>query len=290
MLGETAEAGHYANVSETILTTMREKLYNSTTGTFSDGLNGPSIHDLTPSTHSAIQSIIFPMMAGVVNETAQPGMGLAITNALKLRLKGGVGPSSCMAAFWMLQGLYRVGWETREAADLALEVMTAEGQFSWRNMLDQGATCTMETWPSGTAPGSGGTGGTWSHPWCAGPNSAIIRLLLGVQPIEAGWTRFQIAPQPSMLKTINASVPFVVGGTATQVILEISQTTRSITVSISIPAGTVAEVCLPAPQGAEASDMVKMTLDGKPVAAVARGRMMCLESDVVAGAHVVARA
>ena len=95
-----------------------------------------------------------------------------------------LGPSSCMAAFWMLQGLYRVCWETREAADLALEVMTAEGQFSWRNMLDQGATCTMETWPSGTAPGSGGTGGTWSHPWCAGPNNAIIRLLLGGRHVQ----------------------------------------------------------------------------------------------------------
>jgi hypothetical protein len=192
----------------------------------------------------------------------------------------------------MLQGLYRVGWETPEAADLALEVMTAEGQFSWRNMLDQGATCTMETWPSGTAPGSGGTGGTWSHPWCAGPNSAIIRLLLGVQPIEAGWAHFQIAPQPSTLKTINASVPFVLGDTATQVTIEITQTPGStLSLSVSIPPGTAAEVCLPAPHGAEASDVaaMSMTLDGKAAAAAARGRMMCLESDVAAGAHVVAR-
>jgi hypothetical protein len=292
MLGETADAKHYASVSETILKTLREKLYNSKTGTFPDGLNGPSIDLLTPSNHSAIQSIIFPMMAGVVNETAAPGMGLAMTKALKLQLKGGVGPSSCMAAFWMLQGLYRIGWETPEAADLALEVMTAEGQFSWRNMLDQGATCTMETWPSGTAPGSGGTGGTWSHPWCAGPNSAIIRLLLGVQPIEAGWARFQIAPQPSTLNTINASVPFVLGDTATQVTIGITQAPgSSLSLRVSIPPGTAAEVCLPAPHGAEASDVaaMSMTLDGKPAAAVARGRMLCLESDVAAGAHVVAR-
>ena len=272
------------------MTTLRKKLYDSATGTFFDGLNGPNIYELTPSNHSAIQSIIFPMMAGVVNETAEPGMGLAMTKALELQLKGGAGPSSCMAAFWMLQGLYRIGWETREAADLALEVMTAEGQFSWRNMLDQGATCTMETWPSGVAPGSGGTGGTWSHPWCAGPNSAIIRLLLGVQPIEAGWTRFQIAPQPSTLKMVNASVPFVLGYTATQVTIQISQRTSSVSVTFSIPTGTSAKVCLPAPLGVDASDAVTMTLDGKAATAVALGRMLCLESDVVAGAHVVARA
>lgn len=158
LLGETADAAYYGHVSETIMTTLREKMYDTATGTFPDGLNGPSIAELTPSNHSAIQSIIFPMMAGVVNETAQPGMGLAMVKALKLQLKGGAGPSSCMAGFWMLQGLYRVGWEHAEAADLALEVMTSEGQYSWRNMLAQGATCTLETWPSGVAPGSGGTG------------------------------------------------------------------------------------------------------------------------------------
>ena len=48
--------------------------------------------------------------AGVVDETVEPGMGLAMVKALKLQLKGGAGPSSCMAGFWMLQGLYRVGW------------------------------------------------------------------------------------------------------------------------------------------------------------------------------------
>ena len=143
MLGETADAAYYARVSDTIMTTLREKLFDQASGTFPDGLNGPSITELTPSNHSAIQSIIFPMMAGVVNETAQPGMGLAMVKALRLQLKGGAGPSSCMAGFWMLQGLYRVGWEQKEAADLALELMVAEGQFSWRNMLAQGATCTV---------------------------------------------------------------------------------------------------------------------------------------------------
>jgi hypothetical protein len=72
LLGEAADARYYARVSRTILATLREKLYDRTTGTFSDGLSGPSTSRLTPSKHSAIQSIIFPMMAGVANETAQP--------------------------------------------------------------------------------------------------------------------------------------------------------------------------------------------------------------------------
>jgi hypothetical protein len=140
-------------------------------------------------------------------------------------------------------------------------------------------------------------GGTWSHPWCAGPNSAVIRLLLGVQPIEAGWTRFQIAPQPSTLKTINATVPFVLGAAATQVALEMTQMKSSLSMRFSVPSGTTAEVCLPPPHGDSDASLLyqrnqgatasTLTLDGKSVRTVARGRMLCLASDVVAGRHVV---
>ena len=148
----------------------------------------------------------------------------------------------------------------------------------------------METWPSGTLPGSGGTGGTWSHPWCAGPNSAIIRLLLGVQPIQPGWSRLQIAPQPSSLNSINATVPFVLGATATQVSLQITQTTSSLSVRFTVPEGTTADVCLPPPNGATSKQVdTRVTLDGKSAPTVARGRMLCIESDVVAGAHVTVR-
>ena len=134
-----------------------------------------------------------------------------------------------------------------------------------------------------------------SHPWCAGPNSAIIRLLLGVTPIEAGWTRLQIAPQPSTLKTITASVPFVLGPTATQLPLEITQTPSSLFVRFTVPKGTSAEVCLPPPHGAAAAATTAnkaggVTLDGKGVPTVARGRMLCIESDVVPGAHIAERA
>lgn len=228
------------------------------------------------------------MMAGVVNETAQPGMGLAMVKHLNASLKGGAGPSSCMAAFWMLQGLYRVGWETPEAADLALHVMVAEGQYSWRNMLAQGATCTMETWPSGTKPGSGGTGGTWSHPWCAGANSAIIRLLVGVKPIELGWQRWMLAPQPSSLKSINATIPFVHGDKNEAVEVSLEQMGNVLSVRFSVPAGTTARVCLPAAHGV--AQPTTVTLDGKAAVTVKEGRMLCVKDDVAAGQHTAQRA
>ena len=79
-------------------------------------------------------------MAGAVDEIAVPGMGLAVVNTLKAKGMR----CSCMAGFWLLEGLYKVGWHTAEAADHALDVLTSTGTNSWINMIKQGATATME--------------------------------------------------------------------------------------------------------------------------------------------------
>jgi len=149
----------------------------------------------------------------------------------------------------------------------------------------------METWPSGTAPGSGGTGGTWSHPWCAGANSAIIRLLVGVQPIELGWERWIVAPQPSSLPAFNATVPLVRGDASVQVVASLVQTAAMLQLSFTVPEGTAAKVCLPPPHGLQAADAPTLTLDHKAAGkTVADGRMLCLGEDVTtAGQHVVGR-
>ena len=280
LLGEIDDAAHYASMSEMILATLRERLYDKTKGRFVDGVG---------TQHAAIQSQIFPLMAGVVNETESPGMGLAMVKYLRSTRVSGNGPSSCMAAFWLLEGLYRVGWHTAEAADLALDVITAHGQYSWLNMIAQGATCTMETWPNGTVPHSGGTGGTWSHPWCAGPNSAIIRLLVGVRPESLGWKHFLVAPQLSSIRSVSATVPILVGGTPETVKVELRQSAVAVCMTLTVPADTTAKVCLPAPHAVTSGVNTKLRLDGKAVAAVqAEGRMLCAQG-VEAGVHRLER-
>ena len=281
LLGETADAARYASISWTILATLRERLYDSTKGRFVDGIG---------TRHAAIQSQIFTMMAGVVNETETPGMGLAMVKYLRSARVSGNGPSSCMAAFWMLEGLYRVGWHTAEAADLALDVITARGKYSWLNMIAQGATCTMETWPNGTAPHSGGTGGTWSHPWCAGPSSAIIRLLLGVRPESPGWKRFLVAPQLSSLRSVNATVPILVGGSTPETVkVELRQSVAAVSMTLAVPAGTTAKLCLPAPHAVASGARTALWLDGKVAAAAqSEGRMLCVQG-VDAGMHRLKR-
>ena len=52
-----------------------------------------------------IHASLFAAMAGAVDEAANPGMGLAVVKTLQA--KGMV--CSCMAAHWLLEGLYKLG-------------------------------------------------------------------------------------------------------------------------------------------------------------------------------------
>ena len=129
-------------MSTTILATLRARLYNSTLGAFHDGLiaksssirssgsgsgrdtggnatngaAGISTAGTVAGTaafevisHTAMQSTLFPMMAGVVDETEVPGMGLKLVAFLK---STGM-KCSCMGGFWLLRGLYKVGRTTQ---------------------------------------------------------------------------------------------------------------------------------------------------------------------------------
>ena len=144
---------------------------------------------------------------------------------------------------------------------------------------------------------SGGTGGTWSHPWCAGPNSAIIQLLVGVRPLALGWSRFEFAPQPSSLAHVSASVPFVHGAVPGTIDVDVTQSATEVATTVAVPAGTTARVCLPpahalskvlraAPAPAPAGKFT-MRVNGSAVATVADGRLLCTEKDLAFGKYAV---
>lgn len=262
-LNKTKDARRFGQIAATIQATMRNTLYSKTTGAFIDGLGIE---------HSSMHATLFATMAGAVDETAEPGMGLAVVRTLQAKGMN----CSCMAAYWLLEGLYRIGWHTQEAADLALDILTSAGPNSWLNMIKQRATATIEAWTPAEKPNA-----SWSHPWCAGPNSVLVRLLLGVQPIALGWKRMLFAPQPSTLSSVSAVVATSRGG----VPVTISQS-NMVQASINVPEGVSCRVCLPAPVGVEAPHLV---VDSEVVAAQREGRMLCAETDLSPGAHVVQR-
>ena len=117
-LGKAADAKMFEGVATAIKLNMREKMYSSANGSFVDGVG---------IAHSSMHATLFPTMAGAVDEVAEPGMGLAVVKTLRA---AGM-KCSCMAAYWLLEGLYRIGTQTGEAADLALEILTSTDTNSW---------------------------------------------------------------------------------------------------------------------------------------------------------------
>ena len=147
----------------------------------------------------------------------------------------------------------------------------------------------METWPAGTKQGSV-PDQTWSHPWCSGPNSIIIRFLLGVRPLELGWTRMLIMPQPSSLMSVNGSVPILVHGAQAKVEVQIAQADSAFDMFVTVPEGSMARICVPSAHGMAEGKAKTLMLDGNVVADVeVEGRMLCFATDIGPGSHVVSR-
>src|SRR6185312_15106278 len=87
-----------------------------------------------------------------------------------------------------------------------LELMTATTQRSWYNMLRVGSTITLEAWDKKYKPNL-----DWNHAWGAAPANILPRYVLGVRPMEAGFGRILIAPQPGSLVLISGRVPTIRG-------------------------------------------------------------------------------
>jgi len=188
-----------------------------------------------------------------------------------------------MASNFFLEGLYTMATAdmSTSAADLAFEVLTRSGHRSWLEMLQHNATMTTEHW-FGTFTGEN-QGHTWSHPWSAAPARIIPQFLMGVRPLERGWRRIAVHPQPgSTLTHATLSVPTLRG----EVKLAFS-TSSSMTLQLTVPGNTYANVCLPVGLLAENPQVM---LNGKlatTTTPVGRAGQLCLASDLVGGVHTI---
>ncbi|MBR6586666.1 MAG: glycoside hydrolase family 127 protein [Kiritimatiellae bacterium] len=91
-------------------------------------------------------------------------------------------------------------------ADLALKYMTATGERSWIGMMDFGSSITLEAWNMKAKPNQ-----DMNHAWGSAPLNVISRFILGVTPLEPGFRRISIAPQPGGLRWVDARVPTAAG-------------------------------------------------------------------------------
>ena len=81
------------------------------------------------------------------------------------------------------------------------------------------------------------------HGWSTWPVYLLPRYLGGVEPLEAGWTRFKVKPVLAGLETVHVQLSTPAGNVEVSVKAQESRNTGELTVEA--PLGTTAEVCAP---------------------------------------------
>jgi len=104
---------------------------------------------------------------------------------------------SVYGAQYLLEALFAAGREHH-----AISLMTERGPRSWLRMLKEGSTMTWEAWGPEFKPNL-----TWNHPWGAAPANIVSRFVLGVRPIDPGFSKILIAPRLGPLKWVRGTVP-----------------------------------------------------------------------------------
>jgi hypothetical protein len=173
--------------------------------------------------HGSLHANLFPLAFDLVPEPNRA----EVLQWVKSRGRS----CSVYAAHFLLEVLFRHG-----EAQAAIDWMASDGPRSWRNMIAQGATMTMEAWDQQVKPNQ-----DWNHPWATGPAAAIGRYLVGVQPLEPGYRRLRIAPQPGNLEWFNAQVPTIRG----PVRVDWRNSDGLVDCKLELPANTIVELQLP---------------------------------------------
>lgn len=141
------------------------------------------------SDHASLHANVFPAAFGQL----PPGSETSVLAFLRSRGMA----CSVYGARYILEACYRLG-----DPDYALDLMTAEHDRGWLNMLRAGSTMTLEAWDWRYKNNL-----DWNHAWGAAPANIIPRFLVGVRPAEPGFAKVRLAPRPGWLREFEAKVP-----------------------------------------------------------------------------------
>ena len=245
-LDKRNEAALYAKESERARQSINRLLLNDSTRLYVDGVG---------TKHSSLHSNMFALCFGLVPQ----GNRQAVVDFIKSRKMA----CSVYGSQFLLDALYDAG-----EADYALSLLTSTARRSWYNMTRIGSTITTEAWDNVYKPNQ-----DWNHPWGAAPANVIVRKLMGVEPIEPGFSKIRIKPQPGSLQSASLTVPTIKG--AVSVAFD-NMVGESFLLDITIPANTTAEVWLPKLSR-------RISVDGKMQSATASGGF--LKTTVGSGLH-----
>lgn len=187
--------------------------------------------------HASLHASMFPLAFGLV----PPECRAKVADFVESRGMA----CSVYGAQYLLEALYGAGKSVA-----ATKLLASHDERGWWHMLELGSTMTLEAWDAKFKPNL-----TWNHAWGAAPANILSRFVLGVRPLEPGYRKILIAPQPGGLAMVSGKVPTARGPVKVKV-----QTGRATRLELDIPAGVTARVEASIPDGSISAGIV--TLNG----------------------------
>lgn len=183
-VGRASDAKEFARRAAETYNAVNQKLFDTERGIYVDGQS---------SSHASLHANMFPLAFGLVPEDR-------IETVADFVESRGMA-CSVYGAQYLLEALYYAGRD-----DYAMTLLTSQTDRSWFNMLRVGSTITLEAWDLKYKYNL-----DWNHAWGAAPVNIIPRFLMGIRPLEPGFGKILIQPQPANLGTATITIPTIRG-------------------------------------------------------------------------------
>ncbi len=214
-IGYPNDSALYAGLANQQLKTFNQQFFDKKKKYYVDG---------SDTEHASLHGNMFPLAFGMVDKNQ-------ISSVLPFIRSRGMACSVYGAQF-LLDALYNAN-----DAAYALNLLTSTGERSWYNMIRVGSTISLEAWDNKYKPNQ-----DWNHAWGAAPANLIPRKLIGIEPLEPGFRKFIVKPQPARLRSATIITPTIRGD------IKVSFENipgEKFDMEISIPHNSVADIQLP---------------------------------------------
>ncbi|MES2675606.1 MAG: alpha-L-rhamnosidase C-terminal domain-containing protein [Pseudomonadota bacterium] len=227
-----------------------DKLVDKNRGIYIDGVG---------TTHSSLHANMFPLLFGLVAEENRA----AVISFVKSRGMA----CSVYGAQFLLEAIYDAN-----NAQYGESLLTSTGKRSWFNMIKIGSTISLEAWDNEFKPNL-----DWNHAWGAAPANIIPRKIMGIEPIERGFRKIQIKPQPANLKFAKIKYPTILGDV---LVSFTNDPGKKFILDITSPANSTVKVYLP-----KVSERYQIMVDNEVATGIEDGAYVVVDN-VGSGSHL----
>jgi alpha-L-rhamnosidase len=215
-LGYAEDARLFSLLAEKTRQAINQQMFDRKKGIYVDGIG---------TSHASLHANMFALAFEIVPEQFK-------TSVMDFVRSRGMACSVYGSQF-LIDAVYNAG-----DAAYGLSLLSSKAERSWAHMIyDVGSTMTLEAWDNKYKPNQ-----DWNHAWGSAPANLISRKLMGIEPLEPGFEKIQIKPQPASLEKMAIVLPTIRGSISASLT---NKPDEAFELSINIPANTTAYVIIP---------------------------------------------